>query len=110
MKQPAQSLECVVRTARKSGRSPQRNLRLLRRWRRALGRERTAVRGRRQSSLHRLDDTNLFITSNSGLYASKDAGRNWNRADIRDLQFQDAAGSGNALVVSAAATRLARIV
>ena len=50
--------------------------------------------------LHRVDDTNLFITSNQGLYASKDAGRNWNRADIRDLQFQDVAGSGNALVVS----------
>jgi photosystem II stability/assembly factor-like uncharacterized protein len=50
--------------------------------------------------LHRVDDTNLFITSNMGLYASKDAGRNWNRADVRDLQFQDVAGSGNALVVS----------
>jgi hypothetical protein len=50
--------------------------------------------------LHRIDDTNLFITSNMGLYASKDAGRNWNRADIRDLQFQDVAGSGSALVVS----------
>jgi photosystem II stability/assembly factor-like uncharacterized protein len=50
--------------------------------------------------LHRIDDANLFITSNMGLYASKDAGRNWNRADVRDLQFQDVAGSGNALVVS----------
>jgi photosystem II stability/assembly factor-like uncharacterized protein len=50
--------------------------------------------------LHRIDDSNLFITSNMGLYASKDAGRNWNRADVRDLQFQDVAGSGNALVVS----------
>ena len=30
--------------------------------------------------LHRVDDTNLFITSNMGLYSSKDAGRNWNRA------------------------------
>jgi photosystem II stability/assembly factor-like uncharacterized protein len=50
--------------------------------------------------VHRLDDANLLITSNSGLYVSKDAGREWNRADIRDLQFQDAAGSGNALVVS----------
>jgi photosystem II stability/assembly factor-like uncharacterized protein len=50
--------------------------------------------------LHRIDDTNLFITSNMGLYASKDAGRNWNRADVRDLQFQDVAGSGNALIVS----------
>jgi photosystem II stability/assembly factor-like uncharacterized protein len=50
--------------------------------------------------LHRVDDANLFITSNMGLYASKDAGRNWNRADVRDLQFQDVAGSGNAVVVS----------
>jgi photosystem II stability/assembly factor-like uncharacterized protein len=50
--------------------------------------------------VHRLDDSNLLITSNSGLYVSKDAGRDWNRADIRDLQFQDAAGYGNALVVS----------
>src|SRR5262249_544583 len=50
--------------------------------------------------LHRVDDNNLFVTSNAGLYASKDAGRTWNRADIRDLQFQDVAGSGNALVVS----------
>jgi len=46
--------------------------------------------------LRRMDDQNLFITSNMGLYTSHDAGRNWNRADIRDLQFQDAAGSGNA--------------
>jgi photosystem II stability/assembly factor-like uncharacterized protein len=50
--------------------------------------------------LHRVDDENLYITSNMGLYASKDAGRNWTRADIRDLQFQDVAGSGNAFVVS----------
>jgi photosystem II stability/assembly factor-like uncharacterized protein len=50
--------------------------------------------------VHRLDDSNLLITSNSGLYVSKDAGREWSRADIRDVQFQDAAGSGNALVVS----------
>jgi photosystem II stability/assembly factor-like uncharacterized protein len=50
--------------------------------------------------LHRIDDNNLFITTNAGLYLSKDSGRNWNRADIRDLQFQDVAGSGNALVVA----------
>ena len=50
--------------------------------------------------IHRVNDDNLFITTNLGLYASKDAGRTWNRADIRDLQFQDAAGSGSALVVS----------
>jgi photosystem II stability/assembly factor-like uncharacterized protein len=50
--------------------------------------------------LHRVDDQTLFITSNMGLYASKDGGRNWNRTEVRDLQFQDAAGTSNALVVS----------
>jgi len=50
--------------------------------------------------LRRMDDENLFITTNMGLYISRDAGRNWNRADIRDLQFQDAAGSGNARLVA----------
>jgi photosystem II stability/assembly factor-like uncharacterized protein len=50
--------------------------------------------------LHRVDDTNLYITSNMGLYTSKDAGRNWNRSDVRELQFQDVAGSGNAMVLS----------
>jgi photosystem II stability/assembly factor-like uncharacterized protein len=50
--------------------------------------------------LHRLDDANLYLTSNMGLYASHDAGRNWNRADVRELQFQDVAGNGNAMVLS----------
>jgi photosystem II stability/assembly factor-like uncharacterized protein len=50
--------------------------------------------------LRRVDDQNLFITSNMGLYSSYDAGRNWNRADIRELQFQDAAGAGNARLAS----------
>ena len=50
--------------------------------------------------LHRIDEQTLFITSNAGLFISKDAGRNWNRADVRDLQFQDAAGSSGALLVS----------
>jgi photosystem II stability/assembly factor-like uncharacterized protein len=50
--------------------------------------------------LHRLDDTNLYLTSNLGLYASHDAGRNWSRADVRELQFQDVAGNSNAMVVS----------
>jgi len=50
--------------------------------------------------LHRVDDANLFLTSNMGLYASHDAGRNWNRTEVRELQFQDVAGSGNALVVA----------
>ena len=50
--------------------------------------------------LRRMDDQNLFITSNMGLYTSHDAGRNWSRADVRDLQFQDAAGAGNARLAS----------
>jgi photosystem II stability/assembly factor-like uncharacterized protein len=50
--------------------------------------------------LHRIDDSNLYITSNMGLYTSHDAGRNWNRADVRELQFQDVAGSGTAMVVA----------
>jgi photosystem II stability/assembly factor-like uncharacterized protein len=48
--------------------------------------------------LHRVDDMNLYITSNTGLYLSHDAGRNWNRQDVRDLQFQDVAGSGTAMI------------
>jgi photosystem II stability/assembly factor-like uncharacterized protein len=50
--------------------------------------------------LHRVDDSNLYVTTNMGLYISKDAGRNWNRADARDLQFQDVAGAGSAIVAS----------
>ncbi len=50
--------------------------------------------------LRRMDDQNLFITSNMGLYTSHDSGRNWSRADVRDLQFQDAAGAGNARLAS----------
>jgi photosystem II stability/assembly factor-like uncharacterized protein len=50
--------------------------------------------------LRRMNDQNLFITTNMGLYTSRDAGQNWNRADIRDLQFQDAAGAGNARLVA----------
>lgn len=50
--------------------------------------------------LHGVDDNNLFLTSNMGLYASQDAGRNWKRADVHELQFQDVAGNSNALVVS----------
>src|SRR5208283_2607440 len=50
--------------------------------------------------LHRLDDTSLYITTNMGLSGSHDAGRDWNRTDIRELSFQSVAGNGNALVVS----------
>ena len=50
--------------------------------------------------LHRVDDTSLFITTNMGLYGSRDSGRTWNRADVRELSFQSVAGTNNALVVS----------
>jgi photosystem II stability/assembly factor-like uncharacterized protein len=50
--------------------------------------------------LHRVDDSILFITTNMGLYGSRDAGRTWNRADVRDLSFQAVAGNNNALVVA----------
>jgi photosystem II stability/assembly factor-like uncharacterized protein len=50
--------------------------------------------------LFRVDDTNLFMATNMGLYDSHDAGRNWNREELRDLQFQGVAGSGSALLVS----------
>jgi photosystem II stability/assembly factor-like uncharacterized protein len=50
--------------------------------------------------LHRMDDSSLFITSNMGLYGSHDAGRTWNRTDVRELSFQSVAGTGNALVAS----------
>src|SRR5450755_293538 len=50
--------------------------------------------------LHHVDETNLFITSNMGLYTSHDNGRNWSRSDVRELQFQDVAGNGNAMVLS----------
>jgi photosystem II stability/assembly factor-like uncharacterized protein len=38
--------------------------------------------------VRRLDDSNLLITSNSGRYVSKNAGREWNRSEVRDLQSQ----------------------
>ncbi len=50
--------------------------------------------------LHRVDDSALFITSNMGLYGSRDAGRTWNRSDVRELSFQSVAGTEKALVVS----------
>lgn len=50
--------------------------------------------------LHRTEDNSLFVTSSLGLYVSRDAGRNWKRAELTELQTQDVAGSENALVVS----------
>jgi len=50
--------------------------------------------------LHLVDDSTLFITTNMGLYGSRDAGRTWNRTEVRELSFQSVAGNRNALVVS----------
>jgi photosystem II stability/assembly factor-like uncharacterized protein len=38
--------------------------------------------------VRRMDDSSLVITSSSGPYVSKDAGREWNRAEVRDLKSQ----------------------
>ncbi len=50
--------------------------------------------------LRRVPEGGLFITSNLGLYASRDAGKTWKRAEVSELQFQDVAGSGNAVVAA----------
>jgi len=50
--------------------------------------------------IYHVNDANLFITTNMGLYLSRDAGRTWNREEVRDLQFQAVAGSGKALLVA----------
>jgi photosystem II stability/assembly factor-like uncharacterized protein len=50
--------------------------------------------------LHRLDDSTIFVTTNMGLYASHDAGKTWNRAEVRELSFQSVAGNGNAVVAA----------
>jgi len=50
--------------------------------------------------LHRVDDTTVFVTTNMGLYGSRDAGRTWNRAEVRDLSFQSVAGNSNAVVAA----------
>jgi photosystem II stability/assembly factor-like uncharacterized protein len=50
--------------------------------------------------LHRLDDTTLFVTTNMGLYGSRDAGKTWSRAEVRDLSFQSVAGNSTAVVAA----------
>ncbi len=50
--------------------------------------------------LHRLDDTTLFVTTNMGLYGSRDAGKTWSRAEVRDLSFQSVAGNTTAVVAA----------
>jgi photosystem II stability/assembly factor-like uncharacterized protein len=50
--------------------------------------------------IHRIDDSELFITTNMGLYGSHDGGKSWNRADVRELSFQSVAGNGTSLVAA----------
>jgi len=50
--------------------------------------------------LHQIDDSTIFITTNMGLYSSKDAGKSWNRAEVRELSFQSVAGNGTAFVAA----------
>jgi len=50
--------------------------------------------------LHQIDDSTIFITTNMGLYASKDSGKTWNRAEVRELSFQSVAGNGTAFVAA----------
>ncbi len=50
--------------------------------------------------LHRIDDSSLFITTNMGLYGTRDGGKTWNRQDVRELSFQSVAGNGTALVAA----------
>jgi len=50
--------------------------------------------------IHRIDDSALFITTNMGLYGTRDGGKTWSRADVRELSFQSVAGNNNALVAA----------
>ncbi len=50
--------------------------------------------------IHRIDDSSLFITTNMGLYGTRDAGKTWQRQDVRELSFQSVAGNGTALVAA----------
>ncbi|MGB9447830.1 MAG: hypothetical protein WBR26_22720 [Candidatus Acidiferrum sp.] len=50
--------------------------------------------------IHRVDDSSLFITTNIGLYGSHDAGKTWQRAEVRELSFQSVAGNGSAYVAA----------
>jgi photosystem II stability/assembly factor-like uncharacterized protein len=50
--------------------------------------------------IHRVDDSALFITTNMGLYGTRDGGKTWNRQDVRELSFQSVAGNSSALVAA----------
>jgi photosystem II stability/assembly factor-like uncharacterized protein len=59
-----------------------------------------AFAGAGNLKLQRMDDSTLFITTNMGLYGSRDAGKTWNRAEVRELSFQSVAGNGTATVAA----------
>ena len=99
VKQPAQSLEASANGSQVWAIS-QRNLLYSADGGKSWEAKELAFAAAGNLKLQRIDDNNLFIATNTGLFGSKDAGRTWNRADIRDLQFQSVAGSGNALVVA----------
>lgn len=50
--------------------------------------------------LHRTDDSTLIVTTNLGLYLSRDAGQTWQRSALSELQTQDVAGTGDAMLLS----------
>jgi photosystem II stability/assembly factor-like uncharacterized protein len=50
--------------------------------------------------LHRTDDSTLIVTTNLGLYLSSDAGQTWQRSALTELQTQDVAGAGDAMLLS----------
>jgi hypothetical protein len=50
--------------------------------------------------LHRTDDSTLVVTTNLGLYLSRDAGQNWQRSALTELLTQDVAGAGDAMLLS----------
>jgi len=99
VKQPAQSLESSNSSSQVWAIS-QRNLLYSADGGKSWEAKELSFAGAGNLRLQRIDDNNLYIASNAGLFASKDGGHNWNRTEIRDLQFQAVAGSGNAQVVA----------
>jgi len=99
VKQPAQSLEASNSSSQVWAIS-QRNLLYSADGGKSWEAKELSFAGAGNLRLQRIDDNNLYIASNAGLFASKDGCRNWNRSEIRDLQFQAVAGSGSALVVA----------
>jgi photosystem II stability/assembly factor-like uncharacterized protein len=50
--------------------------------------------------IHNIDNSELFITTNIGLYGTNDGGKNWKRAEVRELAFQSVAGNGTSFVAA----------